>query len=278
MTEILIHTIEDTLLSLPLLFFTYLILEYVEHKEFLRHSQRFLSFQRYTVVGAALFGLIPQCGFALIAASLYVEHAISLGTLFAVFIATSDEAIPVLLANPNSAAMLGYILIVKWMIAVLVGYTLDALLPHTQLQTATIQKTICSCHSHSSQSLWRAALQRTLKVFAFLFVVSLLLHGLLHAIGEDHLASILLGQTLFQPFLAALIGLIPNCASSVLLAQLYASQILSFGALLAGLISNAGLGLMVLYRTLPKKRQFFQIALLLLLIAGTFGFLFQLWC
>lgn len=279
MAEILEHTLKDTLPMLPLLCLTYLLLEYLEHKDSLP-IRRFLSFRYLAPVGAALLGIIPQCGFSLIAAGLYADHLISLGTLLAVFISTSDEAIPILLAHPEQIRLLIAVIVLKLIIAIMCAYIVDALFPPAPLSADVINERVDSkwineqeCHSHS---IWGAALRRTLKIYAFVLALTFILNAAIHTFGEAQMEALLLHQTPFQPFLAALIGLIPNCASSVLLAQLFVRHTLSFGSLLAGLISNAGLGLMVLYRSVPAKIMAVKIALILFFIAWGCGTLVQL--
>ncbi len=280
MFEILEHTLKDTLPMLPLLFLTYLLLEYLEHKDSFR-LRRMLSLQRFAPICAAFLGIIPQCGFSLVAVGLYADHLISLGTLLAVFISTSDEAIPILLAHPEHMDLLIAVIVLKWMIAIFMAYVVDAIYPrifaHVPSAPAQAEPSCNLKKEEQVHSLWREALYRTLKIFSYVLVVTFIINILIHTFGETRLEFILFHQTPFQPFLAALIGLIPNCASSVLLAQLFISGTLSFGSLLGGLISNAGLSLMVLYRSVPKKTEAVRISVLLFLIAWCSGTIMQLW-
>lgn len=280
MLETLEHTLEDTLPMLPLLFLTYLLLEYLEHKDSFG-LRRMLSSQRYAPMIAGLLGIVPQCGFSLVAVGLYADHLISLGTLLAVFISTSDEAIPILLAHPEHIDLLIAVIIIKWMIAILAAYAVDAIYPRMSAHISTALSQAEPSHplkqGEHAHRLWLEALYRTLKIFSYVVILTLILNVLIHTFGETQLELILLHQTPFQPFLAALIGLIPNCASSVLLAQLFISGTLSFGSLVGGLISNAGLSLMVLYRSVPKKTEAIRITVLLFLIAWVFGTFLQLW-
>lgn len=277
MIDVLIETIHDTLPMLPLLFLTYLVLEYIERKEAFDMQRKLLSLKRFGPLFGAILGIIPQCGFSVIAAGLYVDRAISLGTLVAVFISTSDEAIPILLAHPDQASLLPNVILVKLALALFVGYLVDIIGRNSAFlkKQGEFKPLSCSCKSHE-HALWKDALYRTMQIFIFVFVVNFLLSGLIELIGEEHLGAILLEQSFFQPLLAAILGFIPNCAASVILAQLYVEGVVSFGALTAGLVTSAGLGLMVLLRMDTDKKEIANILFILLLSAWISGSILQL--
>jgi len=261
---------------LPLLFITYLILEYWERKESLESQKKLLSLKWLAPFCGALLGIIPQCGFSLVAAGLYVDRAISLGTLLAVFISTSDEAIPILLAYPKQANTLLWVILIKLGLAWLVGYTTDLCYRRKRGERMnTSRQRSCTCHHHE-HSLWQDAFFRTMKIFFFLFVISFALSALMHFMEAEHAHLWLLEHRMLQPFIAALFGFIPNCASSVVLAQLFANGVLSFGSLIAGLTTNAGLGLMVLIKTAQDKKEIGWIMLILLIAAWSCGTLLQI--
>lgn len=277
MIEILEHTLHDTLPALPLLMITYLILEYLEHSPIMKSSRCLLSANRFAPMIAALFGLIPQCSFSLLAAGLYTDHMISLGTLFAVFIATSDEAIPVLLLYPDHLTTLGWLLLMKLFLAIFIGYLIDFLSSHHAiLHSSTRSDVMTSACSHSSHSKWRNALFQTIQVFIFIFIASFILTVLLHQSDTEQIEFLFLQNRWLQPILASVIGLIPNCASSIVLTELFVNGVLSFPALLSGLISNAPLGLMVLYRTSVRKFNVIKIIFLLFLISCASGVFLEL--
>lgn len=267
--DILIDTIKDTILMLPILLLTYIIIECYERKA--SHQQDiFTKLQKYGPMLGTLLGLIPQCGFSVIASMLFLENKITLGTLLSVFIATSDEALPVLLANPSMFSSLLAVIAFKIIIAILVGYVID-IFYHPK--TVTIETNNDTCN-HSS--IWFSALLRTIKIFAFIFIISLLLNGIVTMIGEEVLATILLNNTIYQPIIAAIFGFIPNCVASVLLSQLYISGTVSFASLLAGLITNAGVGLLVLYRYQTHRNLLSKICAILFVSAITIGILLQI--
>lgn len=284
--EILHETIHDTWLMLPLLILTYCILEIFERREN-QDDSMFFGLQKYGPLVGALVGLIPQCGFSILAAMLFVQNNITLGTLVSVMIATSDEAIPILISNPSMYSSMIQILILKFTIAVIVGFIIDKVLFRNQkiLRFEDMEEdedyeddqdeqtgTSCPC-CYPQYPIWLSALLRSLKIYLFIFLTSFVLTLLIGIIGEDTLSTILLHDSIFQPIIAAVFGFIPNCAATVVLTQLYVAQELSFGSLLAGLITNAGLGLVVMIRYEANKKDIIKTISILFITAIFFGIL-----
>lgn len=253
----------DTWLMIPLLYIAYCVVEYFERRPS-KDDKMFYALQKYGPLFGALLGLFPQCGFSILAAMLFVQKNITLGTMVAVFIATSDEAIPILFAEPAMIPSLGVLLVLKFIIGASVGYLCDKVLFKNQkiLRFEDIQEEEediemsqdfeedvdsagCPC-CYPQYSMWVSALLRTLKIYLFIFITTFVLTLCIEWIGIDRLSSILLKGVWFQPILAAVFGFIPNCAATVVLCQLFALGQLSFGSLLAGLITNAGLGILCL--------------------------------
>lgn len=251
--EIVAEAAVDCAKMLPFLFLAYLLIEYIEQ----RHSQRIngmLSAQRrFGFAMGAVLGVVPQCGFSAMAANLYSSRVITLGTLLAVFLSTSDEAIPILLANPGSFSLLLKLLAVKIIAAAAAGLLADTLLRRllTKGNTGGFTGNMedCDCHEHEDgEKILPAALRHTVHIFILLFFVTLVLGAVVHFIGEETLSGWLASLGSWQIFAAGLIGLIPNCAASVLLTGLLVSGGLSFPAAAAGLCTGAGVGLIVLFR------------------------------
>lgn len=279
----------DTWLMIPLLYVAYLIIEYFERKDS-KDDKLFFALQKYSPLVGALIGLIPQCGFSILAAMLFVQGNVTIGTLLAVFIATSDEAIPILLAEPKLYGTLIVLLICKFLIAVISGYFVDRILfpkqkilrfedlPEEEDEEEFDQDdqaaSSCPC-CYPQYPMWLSALIRTGKIFLFVFGVTIVFNALIGWIGEDTLSKFLLQGSLLQPVFSALFGFIPNCAATVILCQLFALGQLSFGSLLAGLITNAGMGFLVLFQYGEKKKTIGQIALILWIIAILFGIVFS---
>lgn len=249
--EIILDALVDTLKIVPFLFLVYLLIEYTEH----RHSEKLVSaLQKLGPLGSlggALLGSVPQCGFSAAASNLYAGRMISLGTLAAVFISTSDEAIPMLIANPKSAGVIWKLILIKILIATLVGVIADTLLKlkkHKSDVEPDFEELCegCDCeHHHIAVS----ALIHTVQISLFIFAVSLLLGIAMHFIGTKAVSEFMLSGSFFQPFVTALFGFIPNCASSVVITELYLQGVISFGSCISGLCTGAGVGLLVLFRS-----------------------------
>lgn len=271
------HTIQDTWTMFPLLLVTYLILELIERRGTNQDEKIFLSLQKYGPVLGALVGLIPQCGFSILGAMLYLQRNISLGTLIALFIATSDEAIPILLSEPDLYSTLGYLLICKFVLAIVVGWIVDHVLYRNQ-KIMMLEKveddeedeedSISSCPCcYVQYPFYISALLRSLKIYIFLFLTSFALTILVDWISSDTLSMLLLSNSIFQPILSGIFGFIPNCAATVILSSLYVGGQLSFGALLSGLVTNSGLGLAVLLRYSEKRDLILKVVAILLFSA-----------
>ena len=279
------HTLEDTWMMFPFLLITYMILEVFERRNNNSDEKIFFGLQKYGPLVGAIVGLLPQCGFSILAAMLFVQRNITLGSLLAVMIATSDEAIPILLSNPSLYSTLGLLLVLKFVIAVVIGYFVDHVLYRHQkvvyfedMEEESEEEDIdeeqagsaCPC-CYPEYPIYISALLRSLKIFVFIFATSFVLTLLIEWIGEENLSTILLSKSFLQPLLAAVFGFIPNCAATVVLSQLYMSGQLQFGSLLAGLITNAGLGLVVLIRYNENKKMVLRIIAILLVVAVIFG-------
>ena len=270
------HSLTDTLVALPFLFLAYLLMEAAERYSSDKMERTLGRIGKAgPLVGAAL-GCIPQCGFSASASNLYAAGLISRGTLLAVFLATSDEAIPLLLGASSGRGQILPLLIAKVVIGVLAGFSIDLWMKKwgkpRELHDLCEE---CGCEEEGAGIL-KPALWHTTHILLYIFLLNLGLGVAVHLIGEELLSAILLKGSVLQPFVAALVGLIPNCAVSVLLTQLYLEGTVSFGSLLAGLCSGAGLGLAVLIKMNRSKRENGQIILTLYLIAALCGLAVQL--
>lgn len=269
--DVILDTILDSVRMLPFLFAAFLLIEGLEHysTDFVRRT--LTQLKKAGPILGALFGCIPQCGFSVMTANLYSSGVVSLGTLLAVFLATSDEAVLILLGHPGSAGAIWRLLAAKLVIALIAGYLTDFLFA----RRISVEKHIgdlcehCGCHDH--QGILLPAVNHTLKLFAYIFAFSGTLNLLIALAGLDTVSSFLLGGSIFQPLLTAVIGFIPNCAASVLLTELYLSGALSFASVISGLCTNAGLGLIVLCRVNKNAAENLKIIGLLYLISAAAG-------
>lgn len=264
--EIILDTLKDTLVIIPILLIMYICLEYFEHKN-IQYSHPLTC---YGPLIGGILGIIPQCGFGVLASLLFIEKKLTLGTLISVFIATSDEAIPILLVYPEQLSCLIGIIFIKLLLAIVVGYSVDYIFKNQHFTYTPVHTN----HEHS-HSMIIEALIRTIKIYSFIFIVNIMLSILIEWIGTDYLSYYLLNQSLFQPLISAIFGFIPNCASSVILTQLHIRGVLSFASLLAGLITNAGLGLLILLQNRVDINMILKICAILLFTALLIAFPLQ---
>lgn len=267
--EYLSHALEHTLPMIPVLFITYLILETMERKHW---NPPFLSHSIFSPVLAALTGLIPQCELTAFYANLYAAKTITTGTLIASFISCSDEMLPVLVGAKMPAVEILQILLIKLMIASLFGIVLHINSKRCKIDIETLcHNENCGCES----GILKSALIHTFKITSTLLIITLILEVLMHDAAHllEHMMN---SHLLIQIVLSTLIGLIPSCASSILLTQLYLSEILPFSALIAGLCANAGTGLVVLARVNPDKKDTLRILIILLLCSLVSGLVLSL--
>ena len=254
---------------LPFLFAAYLLIEFIERRQGERIERALAGGGRWGFAVGALLGCAPQCGFSAMAANFYGSRVISLGALMAVFIATSDEAVPLLLAVPERWGDLTVLLAFKVVLGAAVGAVLDLALrrrlPASMRGGYTGHADEVDCHEHheEKQSLVWAAAVHTVNIFLWVLALSVVIGLVIEGVGEENFTGFLTGLGLAQPLFAALLGLVPNCASSVLLTQLYLGGSISFGAAVAGLCSGAGVGLVVLCKANKSwKQNLFIIGLL----------------
>lgn len=274
--HILEHALKDTLLALPFLFLAYLLMEAAEHYQSQRMERALGRIGKAGPLLGAVLGCIPQCGFSASASNLFAAGLISRGTLLAVFLSTSDEAVPLLLGAAEGRSRILSLLLAKVVIGVIAGFAVDLWMKKwgrpRELHELCEN---CGCEEEGSGIL-KPALWHTTHILLYILLLNLGLGLAMELLGEELLGAILLKDSLFQPFVAALVGLIPNCAVSVLLTQLYLAGTVSFGSLLAGLCSGAGLGLAVLIKMNRSRRENVQITCTLYLISALCGLALQL--
>lgn len=254
--EIIKEAVLDSLKMLPFLFGAYLFIEFLEHKASDKLTKSLQNLGPFGSIGGAALGCIPQCGFSVAAANLYAGRLISIGTLMAVFLATSDEAIPIILANPKSIGVLWKLILAKLVIAAAAGFLIDFFLRSFGRKKATevpFEELCADCDCE--HGILHSAIKHTVNIFVFILLVNLGLTALITLVGQDVVFGFLASTKLFQPFIAGLIGLVPNCASSVILTQTYLQGGLTFGSVVAGLSTGAGLGIVVLFKANKHIKQ-----------------------
>ncbi len=267
----------DTLLLIPFLFLTYLLMEWLERRA---SNATESAVKRAGVAGpivGALVGVIPQCGFSGAAATLWAGRVITLGTLFAVFLATSDEMLPIFIAEQVSLDVILKILATKVVIGLVMGFIVDGIMriAHRFDSPLTIhelcERDNCNCNDEEGGIL-RSALKHTAQITLFVFIITLVLDAVIEVVGQETLAGFVSANAALSVLACALVGLIPNCAASLIIAELYVSGVLGAGAMLAGLLTAAGVGLLVLLRTNHNAKQNIVIIVVLYAIGVIWGF------
>lgn len=249
MKDIILDTIIDLLKLIPFLFIAFLIIELIEHK-FEKKSKKIIeSSGKYGPVLGSLLGLLPQCGFSALATNLYITRIISLGTLISIYLSTSDEMLPILISEGNHTEELLIILSIKFIIGFISGFIIDLICKKDYKQkedTHICTDENCDCE-HGN--IFKASLIHTLKISIYIFVISFVLNIILDSFGEEMLSKVLLKGSIFSPFISSLIGLIPNCGSSVIITELYINNAISMSTCIAGLLSNSGIAIMILFKS-----------------------------
>ncbi|MDD3339277.1 MAG: putative manganese transporter [Lachnospiraceae bacterium] len=274
--EAFLDALKDSAVMLPFLYVAFAIMELVEHHGAMK-MQRILSRGRAEgpLLGA-LLGCVPQCGFSVMAVNLFSAGVISLGTLLAVFLSTSDEAVLILIGNLSAGSEVLRLLGVKIAIGVIAGYGIDLYLKWKNRgkdRTVIIEHT-CDCDEEDS--VWLSALRHTLRLFLFLLIFTTVINLVIDGVGQDSLQRLCMGNTVLQPWIAALVGLIPNCGASVMITELYLAGGITFGSAVGGLCSSAGVGLAVLFRSGHRRiRDNLKIVGLLYVISAVAGTLIQ---
>lgn len=280
------HSIEHALIDTAKVFIVVLLiyfgLSFIEGKI----AKKFQKSSKYSPIIGAAIGLIPQCGFSIVASDLYKKKHISVGTLLAVFIACSDEALPILLSSSDKILSVIPLFAAKFVLAISFGYLIDLVLKRRTIiiqkhnhENTFIHKGCChhEIEEHEEESFVKKhlvhPLLHTLKICAYVLVVNIIFELLIYYVGEANIKDFLNNNVYLTPLLSGLVGLIPNCASSVIISDLYVSDILTFSATLAGLISNAGLGLVFLFKDKKNIKKSILITLTLLSIAIISGYL-----
>ena len=279
MLDVLLDTIIDVLKILPFLFIAYLIIELIENKAGDKTTNIIRKSGKFGPVLGGLLGIVPQCGFSTAAANLYAGKIISMGTIIAVFLSTSDEMLPILISEAVPVNLIINILLIKVVISITAGLIVDFMYrkKHSDLSKEEIHKICDDEHCHcEEEGILKASITHTIHILFYIFVVSLILNTIIHLIGEENIANLVLDVPVLGPVVSSIIGLIPNCASSVILTQVYLQNIISLGSMIAGLLVNAGIGLLVLFKVNKSKKENFTILGILYFVGVISGIIIDL--
>ena len=278
MLEIIEETLIDGIKLLPFLFITYIIMEYIEHKtsnktkDIIKKSGKFGPF-----IGSVL-GAVPQCGFSVVATNFYAARVITLGTLISVYLSTSDEMIPIFISEGASIITLLKILGIKILIGMIAGFVIDFVL-RLRKKDSEEERIIDLCekeHCHCEKGILKSALKHTINIFAFILIITFVINIIIHLVGEETIGNFVQSNVILGPVLGGIIGLIPNCASSVILTQLYLQNVIPISTMISGLLVGAGVGLIVLFKMNKGIKQNLKITALLYIIGVLSGVIIQI--
>lgn len=258
MADILFDTVLDSIKILPFLFFTYLLMEFLEHNTGNKARERIRHAGQFGPLWGGLLGIVPQCGFSTAASSLYAGRVITVGTLLAVFLSTSDEMLPIMISEAVPLPVMAKILAAKAVIAIISGMAVEFFyvkLLKRQEEEMDIHVVCEEEHCRCEDGILKSAVKHTVKILFYILLISLVLNLMIGIIGNDTLESLFVGVPVVGELVAALVGLVPNCASSVVITQLYLDGIIGAGEMMSGLLVNAGVGILVLLRLNRDRKQ-----------------------
>ena len=277
--EILQDTAIDSIKLIPFLFVTYLIMEYIEHKTSKKKKEKIKKSGKYGPILGGIVGIFPQCGFSVSATNLYAARVITLGTLMSVYLATSDEMLPILISEAMPISTILTILGIKLFIAILAGIIIDVVIrkiKKEKIEDEKIQEICDHEHCHCEKGIFSSAIKHTVNIFIYIIVTTLIINFLIHLIGEENIINIISKNIILGPIISGIVGLIPNCASSVIITELYVENIITMPILISGLLVNAGVGILVLFRTNKNVKQNVKIVSLLYVIGVICGLLLEI--
>ena len=257
MLDVLLDALMDTLKLIPYLFVTFLLLEIIEHK-FSKKSEKILEKnKKFGPLIGGLLGGLPQCGFSAIASNLFSSKVITMGTVVAIFLATSDEMLPIMLGEKVDPKLMFGIVGFKVILGIIVGLIVDFIYKNKTEKNHESIHHMCE-HDHcdcAHSNVFVSSLLHTLKTVIFVLVANILIGIAIFYIGEDNISNLLLNHNILGYFISSLIGLIPNCAASIIITEVYLNKLISIGTLIAGLLTGAGLGILLLFKNNKNMKE-----------------------
>ena len=276
MLDIIIDTLLDVLKLIPFLYISFLLIELIEHK-FSDKSERIMKKSgKYGPLLGGILGIVPQCGFSVLATNLYVTRILSIGTLISIYLTTSDEMLPILISHNVELSLILKILGTKLIIGIFFGFIIDLIFRkfnNKKEDYHICNDENCNC---DKENIWLSSLTHTLKILLFIFVINLVLNIIIEYYGNDVLSKLFLKDNLLSPFLSSLVGLIPNCGASVLITELYLGGAISFASMIGGLLTGSGVALLFLFRYNKNIKENLLILSLIYFIGAFVGLTFEI--
>jgi len=279
MLEVIEETLLDSIKLIPFLFIAYLIMEYIEHKTSQKSRETIKKSGKFGPLIGSFLGIFPQCGFSVVATNFYAGRVITLGTLISVYLTTSDEMIPIMISEAVPLWTILKILFVKLLIGIVAGFVIDFVLrlinKNKKMEEENIVDLCEHDHCHCEKGILKSSIHHTLSIFVFILIVTFIINIAIYFIGEENISNILLNKPILGPIVSSLIGLIPNCASSVIITNMYLKNVINVGTMIAGLLVNAGVGLVVLFKTNKKIKENIAIICLLYIVGVISGIVLE---
>ena len=278
MKDCLMDGLIDTLKLLPYLLITFIVLEFIEHKLSKKNQNVLSKNKKYGPFLGGVLGALPQCGFSAMAANLFSAKVITMGTLIAVFLSTSDEMLPIMISEKVELLLLIKILVFKIIVGIFIGFVVDFLYQKKQDVKKEDIGEICE-HDHCSckkDGIILSSIKHTIKIGLFILIANLLINVIIFKIGEENVSNLLLHGNVLTYFISSLIGLIPNCAGSVIITELYLSNLITVGTMLSGLLTGSGLGILLLFRTNKELKENIIVLLTIYFVGVIFGIIVDL--
>lgn len=280
MFEIIVHTfihsIKDNIKLVPFLFFAFLIIELIEHKFSNKTKKIIEKSDKFGPIVGSLLGIVPQCGFSVVATNFYITRVISIGTLVAIYLSTSDEMLPIMISRGVSFKTILPILLIKLMVGIIFGFIIDFIIriknKYKNYDYHLCEEEHCDCE----HGIVKSSIIHTINTVLFIIIISFIINLLYEIVGEDYVGKLFMKNNLFGPFLGSLIGLIPNCASSVLLTELFLNNSINLGTCIAGLLSGSGVALIVLFKSNKNIKENISILSILYLIGVLVGIIIEI--
>ena len=270
MKEILLHPIIETLKLIPFLLVSFLIMEYIEHK--LNDKNKIDKINKFGPIAGASLGLIPQCGFSVLASNLYATRIITLGTLFSIYLSTSDEMLPILISNKTNVEEIIKLLLAKFILGLIFGLLVDIIIRKKRNLKVTdfCENEHCHCEKNS---IIKSSIIHTIKISFFILIINIFLNII---IDKEIIINFISNNKILAPIITSIIGLIPNCASSVIITELYINEIIQFGSCISGLLCGSGVGLLILFKQNKNLKENILILITLILFSSVCGIIFNI--
>lgn len=276
MKEVILDTIVDSLKLIPFLLVAFLIIELLEHKLNNKTKNILTKSKKIGPIIGSLLGVIPQCGFSVMATNLYITRIITLGTLISIYLSTSDEMLIIMISEKVEISLILKILLIKIFFGIVYGLIIDKIINKKKKDKETNYELCDEEHCDCNHSILLSAIKHTLHITLFIFIITLIINTIFTLLGDNYLSKILLNNSILSTFITSLIGLIPNCAASVILTELYLNSTISLGALIGGLLTSSGSSLLVLIKNNKNQKENLSIILLLYALGVLSGIIIEL--